>query len=39
MVNEQKWLKATINDRKKFFRIVWDHGAERSNRSTRTKNL
>ena len=39
MVNEQKGLKTNINDRKKFFRIVWDVEAARSSRATRTKTL
>ena len=31
MVNEQKWIKTTINDRKKFFWIVWEQDAADSN--------
>ena len=26
-----------MNEQKKFNSVLWDHGAERSNRSTRTK--
>jgi hypothetical protein len=35
---KRKWLKTIRNDRKKFFRIVWDQGQAGSTPVTRTKN-